>query len=77
VTSSLTARCGLPGTIGYTASKAAVMSLMNACMPIYAKTCERAGGQSGCQTQLTKKEHFNIPFHHGPKKLAIIFELHE
>ena len=74
ITSSLTGFRGLPGSIGYTASKAAAMSLAE-CME-----CDLRGTGVDVQvanpgfikTQLTDKNDFNMPFIMEPEEAAQI-----
>ncbi|MFQ3252519.1 MAG: NADP-dependent 3-hydroxy acid dehydrogenase YdfG [Loktanella salsilacus] len=77
VTSSLTAFRGLPGTIGYTASKAAVMSLAECMYADLRKTGVNVQvvNPGFVKTQLTEKNDFNMPFIMEPEEAATaIFE---
>ncbi|SHF62248.1 Short-chain dehydrogenase [Litoreibacter ascidiaceicola] len=77
ITSSLTGFRGLPGSIGYTASKAATMSLAE-CM--YADLREtgvdiQVVNPGFIKTQLTDKNDFNMPFIMEPEEAAqIVFD---
>ncbi|MFZ3581227.1 SDR family NAD(P)-dependent oxidoreductase [Loktanella sp. DJP18] len=72
VTSSLTAFRGLPGTIGYTASKAAVMSLAECMYADLRKTGVRVQvvNPGFIKTQLTEKNDFDMPFIMEPDAAA-------
>ncbi|MCF7699292.1 SDR family NAD(P)-dependent oxidoreductase [Loktanella sp. M215] len=72
VTSSLTAFRGLPGTIGYTASKAAIMSLAECMYADLRKTGVdvQVVNPGFVKTQLTEKNDFNMPFIMEPEEAA-------
>ena len=72
VTSSLTAFRGLPGTIGYTASKAAVMSLAECMYADLRKTGVNVQvvNPGFIKTQLTDKNDFTMPFIMEPEDAA-------
>ena len=72
VTSSLTAFRGLPGTIGYTASKAAVMSLAECMYADLRKTGVNVQvvNPGFIKTQLTDKNDFDMPFIMEPDEAA-------
>lgn len=72
VTSSLTAFRGLPGTIGYTASKAAIMSLAECMYADLRKTGVdvQVVNPGFVKTQLTEKNDFNMPFIMEPEDAA-------
>ena len=77
VTSSLTAFRGLPGTIGYTASKAAVMSLAECMYADLRKTGVHVQvvNPGFIKTQLTEKNDFDMPFIMSPADAATaVFE---
>ncbi|SEM61932.1 Short-chain dehydrogenase [Loktanella fryxellensis] len=72
VTSSLTAFRGLPGTIGYTASKAAIMSLAECMYADLRKTGVHVQvvNPGFIKTQLTAKNDFDMPFIMEPEEAA-------
>ncbi|MEL6452274.1 MAG: SDR family NAD(P)-dependent oxidoreductase [Pseudomonadota bacterium] len=78
ITSSLTGFRGLPGSIGYTASKAATMSLAEC---IYADLHDtgvrvQVANPGFIKTQLTEKNDFKMPFIMEPEQAAReMFEL--
>ncbi len=69
ITSSLTGFRGLPGTIGYTASKAANMSLAECMYADLRKTGVRVQvvNPGFIKTQLTEKNDFKMPFIMSPE----------
>mmetsp|Transcript_18403 Transcript_18403/g.29843 ORF Transcript_18403/g.29843 Transcript_18403/m.29843 type:complete len:246 (+) Transcript_18403:10351-11088(+) len=78
ITSSLTGFRGLPGSIGYTASKAATMSLAECMYGDLRKTGVRVqvANPGFIKTQLTDKNNFNMPFIMTPEDAAReMFEL--
>ncbi|WP_299619906.1 SDR family NAD(P)-dependent oxidoreductase [uncultured Tateyamaria sp.] len=78
ITSSLTGFRGLPGSIGYTASKAATMSLAECMYADLRKTGVRVqvANPGFIKTQLTEKNEFNMPFIMEPEDAAReMFEL--
>lgn len=78
ITSSLTGFRGLPGSIGYTASKAATMSLAECMYADLRKTGVRVqvANPGFIKTQLTDKNNFNMPFIMEPEVAAReMFEL--
>ncbi|APX13404.1 SDR family NAD(P)-dependent oxidoreductase [Tateyamaria omphalii] len=77
LTSSLTGFRGLPGSIGYTASKAATMSLAECMHADLRDTGVRVqvANPGFIKTQLTDKNDFNMPFIMEPDKAArVMFE---
>ncbi len=77
LTSSLTAFRGLPGSIGYTASKAAIMSLAECMYADLRKTGVQVQvvNPGFIKTQLTEKNDFNMPFIMEPEDAArAVFE---
>lgn len=77
LTSSLTGFRGLPGSIGYTASKAATMSLAECMYADLRKTGVRVqvANPGFIKTQLTDKNDFNMPFIMEPEEAArVMFE---
>lgn len=72
VTSSLTGFRGLPGSIGYTASKAATMSLAECMYGDLRKTGVdvQVVNPGFIKTQLTQKNDFNMPFIMTPEDAA-------
>lgn len=72
ITSSLTGFRGLPGTIGYTASKAATMSLAECMYADLRKTGVRVQvvNPGFIRTQLTDKNDFKMPFLMEPEEAA-------
>lgn len=77
LTSSLTGFRGLPGSIGYTASKAATMSLAECMYADLRKTGIRVqvANPGFIKTQLTDKNNFNMPFIMEPEEAArVMFE---
>ena len=78
ITSSLSGFRGLPGSIGYTASKAATMSLAECMYADLRKTGVRVqvANPGYIKTQLTAKNDFNMPFIMEPDDAAReMFEL--
>ncbi|MEX0369826.1 MAG: SDR family NAD(P)-dependent oxidoreductase [Tateyamaria sp.] len=78
ITSSLTGFRGLPGSIGYTASKAATMSLAECMHADLRDTGVRVqvANPGFIKTQLTDKNDFNMPFIMDPDAAAReMFEL--
>ena len=78
ITSSLTGFRGLPGSIGYTASKAATMSLAECMYADLHKTGVRVqvANPGFIKTQLTDKNDFKMPFIMEPEVAAReVFEL--
>ncbi|MEM8536942.1 MAG: SDR family NAD(P)-dependent oxidoreductase [Pseudomonadota bacterium] len=78
ITSSLSGFRGLPGSIGYTASKAATMSLAESMYADLRKTRVRVqvANPGFIKTQLTDKNTFNTPFIMEPEEAAReMFEL--
>ncbi len=74
ITSSLTGFRGLPGSIGYTASKAAAMSLAE-CMECDLRNTGvdvQVANPGFIKTQLTDKNDFNMPFIMEPEEAAQI-----
>ncbi|WP_281857001.1 SDR family NAD(P)-dependent oxidoreductase [Litoreibacter halocynthiae] len=77
ITSSLTGFRGLPGSIGYTASKAATMSLAECMYADLRKTGVdvQVVNPGFIKTQLTDKNDFNMPFIMEPEEAAqIVFD---
>ena len=77
ITSSLTGFRGLPGSIGYTASKAATMSLAECMYADLRKTGVdiQVVNPGFIKTQLTDKNDFNMPFIMEPDEAAqIVFD---
>ncbi|EPX77869.1 SDR family NAD(P)-dependent oxidoreductase [Litoreibacter arenae] len=77
ITSSLTGFRGLPGSIGYTASKAATMSLAECMYADLRKTGVdvQVINPGFIKTQLTDKNDFNMPFIMEPEEAAqIVFD---
>ncbi len=72
ITSSLTAYRGLPGSIGYTASKAATLSLAECMHADLRKTGVQVQviNPGFIKTQLTEKNDFKMPFIMEPEKAA-------
>lgn len=72
ITSSLTGFRGLPGSIGYTASKAATMSLAECMYADLRKTGVQVQvvNPGFIKTQLTDKNDFNMPFLMTPEDAA-------
>lgn len=72
ITGSLTAFRGLPGTIGYTASKAAALSLAECMYADLRKTgvTVQISNPGFIKTQLTAKNDFNMPFIMTPEEAA-------
>lgn len=72
ITSSLTGFRGLPGSIGYTASKAATMSLAECMYADLRKTGVQVQvvNPGFIKTQLTDKNDFNMPFMMTPEAAA-------
>lgn len=72
ITSSLTGFRGLPGSIGYTASKAATMSLAECMYADLRKTGVdvQVINPGFIKTQLTEKNDFNMPFIMEPEQAA-------
>ena len=78
ITSSLTGFRGLPGSIGYTASKAATMSLAECMYADLRRTGVRVqvANPGFIRTQLTEKNDFRMPFIMEPEGAAReMFEL--
>ena len=78
ITSSLTGFRGLPGSIGYTASKAATMSLAECMYADLRNTGVRVqvANPGFIKTQLTQKNDFSMPFIMEPEDAAReVFEL--
>lgn len=78
ITSSLSGFRGLPGSVGYTASKAAVMSLAECMYADLRKTGVRVqvANPGFIRTQLTDKNEFDMPFIMEPEDAAReMFEL--
>ncbi|MCY4335917.1 MAG: SDR family NAD(P)-dependent oxidoreductase [Litoreibacter sp.] len=78
ITSSLTGFRGLPGSIGYTASKAAAMSLAESMECDLRKTGVdvQVANPGFIKTQLTDKNNFNMPFLMQPDEAAQIMFHH-
>jgi short-subunit dehydrogenase len=77
ITSSLTAYRGLPGSIGYTASKAATLSLAECIYADLRKTSVQVQviNPGFIKTRLTDKNDFKMPFLMEPEKAAqLVFE---
>ena len=77
ITSSLTGFRGLPGSIGYTASKAATMSLAECMYADLRKTGVQVQvvNPGFIKTRLTDKNDFNMPFIMEPEDAArVMFE---
>ncbi len=77
ITSSLTGFRGLPGSIGYTASKAANMSLAECMYADLRKTGVdvQVANPGFIKTRLTDKNDFNMPFIKEPEEAAqVMFE---
>ncbi|MFK7836118.1 MAG: SDR family NAD(P)-dependent oxidoreductase [Sulfitobacter sp.] len=77
ITSSLTGFRGLPGSIGYTASKAATMSLAECMYADLRKTgvAVQVVNPGFIKTQLTEKNDFSMPFIMEPEDAAtVMFE---
>lgn len=72
ITSSLTGFRGLPGSIGYTASKAATMSLAECMYADLRKTGVdvQVANPGFIKTRLTDKNDFNMPFLMQPEEAA-------
>ena len=72
ITSSLTGFRGLPGSIGYTASKAATMSLAECMYADLRKTGVKVqvANPGFIKTQLTDKNDFRMPFLMEPEEAA-------
>lgn len=72
ITGSLTAFRGLPGTIGYTASKAAALSLAECMYADLRKTgvSVQISNPGFIKTQLTDKNDFRMPFIMSPEQAA-------
>ncbi|MCA1776550.1 MAG: SDR family NAD(P)-dependent oxidoreductase [Loktanella sp.] len=72
LTSSLTGFRGLPGSIGYTASKAAVMSLAECMYADLRKTGVKVQvvNPGFIETRLTDKNDFHMPFKMQPEEAA-------
>ena len=73
ITSSLTGFRGLPGSIGYTASKAATMSLAECMYADLRKTGVQVQvvNPGFIKTQLTEKNDFDMPFIMTPEEAAL------
>jgi short-subunit dehydrogenase len=73
ITSSLTGFRGLPGSIGYTASKAANMSLAECMYADLRKTGVdvQVANPGFIKTRLTDKNEFKMPFIMEPKAAAV------
>ncbi len=78
ITSSLTGFRGLPGSIGYTASKAAAMSLAECMECDLRKTGVdvQVANPGFIKTQLTDKNDFSMPFIMEPEEAAEIMYQH-
>ncbi len=78
LTSSLTGFRGLPGSIGYTASKAACMSLAESMYADLRKTGVdvQVVNPGFIKTQLTEKNEFNMPFIMEPDAAAQVMLEH-
>lgn len=78
ITSSLTGFRGLPGSIGYTASKAAAMSLAECMYSDLRKTGVdvQVANPGFIKTQLTDKNDFAMPFIMEPEEAAEIMYQH-
>jgi NADP-dependent 3-hydroxy acid dehydrogenase YdfG len=78
ITSSLTGFRGLPGSIGYTASKAGTMSLAESMYADLRKTGVQVqvANPGFIKTQLTAKNDFNMPFIMEPEEAADIMFNH-
>lgn len=78
ITSSLTGFRGLPGSIGYTASKAGTMSLAECMYADLRKTGVKVQvvNPGFIKTQLTAKNDFKMPFIMEPDQAARIFFEH-
>lgn len=78
ITSSLTGFRGLPGSIGYTASKAAAMSLAESMYCDLRKTGVdvQVANPGFVKTQLTAKNDFTMPFIMEPEEAAEIMFQH-
>lgn len=78
ITSSLTGFRGLPGSIGYTSSKAAAMSLAECMYCDLRKTGVdvQVANPGFIRTQLTDKNDFNMPFIMEPEEAAEIMYQH-
>ena len=77
ITSSLTAYRGLPGSIGYTASKAATLSLAECMYADLRKTGVQVQvvNPGFIKTQLTEKNDFKMPFLMEPEQAArVVYE---
>jgi short-subunit dehydrogenase len=72
ITGSLSAFRGLPGSIGYTASKAAALSLAECMYADLRKTnvTVQISNPGFIKTQLTAKNDFNMPFIMTPEEAA-------
>lgn len=78
ITSSLTAFRGLPGSVGYTPTKAATMSLAECIYSDLRKTSVKVqvANPGFIRTQLTDKNDFRMPFIMEPEQAATeMFEL--